>query len=315
MPKPAQKRQKARESGEDLVHLYLEDIRRHQLLTKNDEVRLARRIEAGAAARVELHGDVSRARQRELERIVLDAEDATRQFVNSNLRLVVSIARKYQGSGVPLLDLIQEGNLGLIHAVGKFDWRKGFKFSTYATWWIRQAIQRGIATSGRTIRLPAHAGERLARVVKARERLELELGREPLAAELAAEADLTEAQLDEVLRLASGVRSLSETVGHDSGTELGDLLADPRALEPFTEAAATFFAARLERILAPLEADERAVVRLRFEMDGRAPLRVEEIAQHLGLTPDAVRRLEGRAFAKLRHPCIGQELRDLLAAG
>jgi RNA polymerase sigma factor (sigma-70 family) len=315
VPKPAQKRQKGTESGEDLVHLYLEDIGRHQLLTKDDEVRLAGRIEAGVAARAELRDDVTRARRRELERIVADAEEATRQFVNANLRLVVSIARKYQASGLPLLDLIQEGNLGLIHAVGKFDGRKGFKFSTYATWWIRQAIQRGIANSGRTIRLPAHAGERLARMAKARERLAGELGREPQAAELAAEADLTESQLEELLRLASGVRSLSETVGHDSDTELGDLLADPRALDPFTEVAETMLTARFEGLLAPLEPDERAVIRLRMGMDGGAPLRVEEAAEHLGLAPDTVRRLEGRALAKLRHPCAGQDLRDLLAAG
>lgn len=152
-------------------------------------------------------------------------------------------------------------------------------------------------------------------MVKARERLEAELGRAPLAAELAAEADLSESQLAEVLRLASGIRSLSETMGEDSDTELGDLLADPRAPEPFAEAAETLLAARLERILAALDPDEREVVRLRFGTDRSAPLRVEEVADHLGLPPDTVRRLEGRALAKLRHPCSAQDLRDLLAAG
>ena len=165
---------------EDLVRLYLTDIGQYMLLTKDDEVRLAKQIEAGKAAIEELDQvgkDLTAAKKRELRRAAREGEDAERAFVQSNLRLVVSIAKKYQASGLPLLDLIQEGNLGLMHAVEKFDWRKGFKFSTYATWWIRQAITRGIANTGRTIRLPVHAGDTLARLQKARSRLELKLGR------------------------------------------------------------------------------------------------------------------------------------------
>ncbi|HEU5448182.1 MAG TPA: sigma-70 family RNA polymerase sigma factor, partial [Acidimicrobiia bacterium] len=164
---------------EDLVRLYLTDIGQYPLLTKDDEVRLAQAIEGGNAARTELEkgSSISASKKRELRRSVTEGEQAQRTFVQSNLRLVVSIAKKYQASGLPLLDLIQEGNLGLMHAVEKFDWRKGFKFSTYATWWIRQAITRGIANTGRTIRLPVHAGDTLARLQKARARLELKLGR------------------------------------------------------------------------------------------------------------------------------------------
>ena len=179
---------------EDLVRLYLTDIGQYTLLTKDDEVRLAKAIEAGneATAELESGNDLSGAKKRELRRTARKGEEAERQFVQSNLRLVVSIAKKYQASGLPLLDLIQEGNLGLMHAVEKFDWRKGFKFSTYATWWIRQAITRGIANTGRTIRLPVHAGDTLARLQKARSRLELKFGRPSTLSELAREVEMPE---------------------------------------------------------------------------------------------------------------------------
>ena len=176
----ARVRNRTERDNEDLVRLYLEDIGRHQLLTKDDEARLAQDIEAGKAARETLDTvdkGLTRTEKRDLQRLVRKGEDAQRQFVQSNLRLVVSIAKRYQASGMPLLDLVQEGNLGLIHAVEKFDWRKGFKFSTYATWWIRQAIQRGIANAGRTIRLPVHAADNLARLQKERAGLEARLGR------------------------------------------------------------------------------------------------------------------------------------------
>ena len=179
---------------EDLVRLYLTDIGQYTLLTKDDEVRLAKAIEAGKAATAELESgaELTAAKKRELRKAQREGEDAERGFVQSNLRLVVSIAKKYQASGLPLLDLIQEGNLGLMHAVEKFDWRKGFKFSTYATWWIRQAITRGIANTGRTIRLPVHAGDTLARLQKARSRLELKLGRPATLSELAKEVEMPE---------------------------------------------------------------------------------------------------------------------------
>ncbi|MFZ9421784.1 MAG: sigma-70 family RNA polymerase sigma factor, partial [Ilumatobacteraceae bacterium] len=189
---------------EDLVRLYLTDIGQYVLLTKDDEVRLAKEIEEGKAAEKQLENSarMSATRKRELRKVVRLGTRAERQFVQSNLRLVVSIAKKYQASGLPLLDLIQEGNLGLMHAVEKFDWRKGFKFSTYATWWIRQAITRGIANTGRTIRLPVHAGDTLARLQKARSRLELKFGRPATLAELAAEVEMPEDKVTEALRFA-----------------------------------------------------------------------------------------------------------------
>src|SRR5947207_1896838 len=178
--KPLKARREDRDY-EDLVRLYLEDVGRHDLLTKDDEIRLAQTIEAGVAAQQQLDTAkrVTPTQRRQLKRGIRHGEEAHRQFVNSNLRLVVSIAKKYQSSGLPLLDIVQEGNLGLIHAVDKFDWRKGFKFSTYATWWIRQAIQRGIANSARVIRLPVHAGDMLTALLKLRAQLEGTLGRTP----------------------------------------------------------------------------------------------------------------------------------------
>src|SRR4051794_12649540 len=193
------------EREQDLVRLYLDEIGRHELLTKDDEVRLAQAIEAGREARAELAqgGKFPRGRRQELLRAADAGEAATQTFVNANLRLVVSIAKKYQSTGLPLLDLIQEGNLGLIHAVEKFDWRKGFKFSTYATWWIRQAMQRGVANTARVIRLPVHAGDTLARVMKVRAQLESELGRTPTIAEVAASAGLPLEKVVEVHSYAS----------------------------------------------------------------------------------------------------------------
>ncbi|MGH3851761.1 MAG: sigma-70 family RNA polymerase sigma factor, partial [Pseudonocardiaceae bacterium] len=213
---------------EDLVRLYLTDIGQYPLLTKDDEVRLAKAIEAGNEARgaIEAAGTLAQARRRELRRTAQEGMNAQRTFVQSNLRLVVSIAKKYQASGLPLLDLIQEGNLGLMHAVEKFDWRKGFKFSTYATWWIRQAITRGIANTGRTIRLPVHAGDTLARLQKARSRLELKLGRPATLSELSAEVEMTEEKVTEALRFAAEPLSLSEPLREDGDAELGDVVED-----------------------------------------------------------------------------------------
>jgi len=304
------------ETEEDLVRLYLDDIGKHDLLTKDDEARLAQAIEAGTAAAAELRSGakLTAARKRALNREVRAGDEASRQFVNANLRLVVSIAKKYQASGLPLLDLIQEGNLGLIHAVEKFDWRKGFKFSTYATWWIRQAIQRGIANSARTIRLPVHAGDQLMRIKKGRDRLEGELGRAPTLAELADEAEMTEAQVAEILRAGSDVRSLSEHLGDDSDTELGDMLADPGAPAPFEEVAGRLMGDEVDKLLAPLEERERMVLRLRYGLDRGEPRTVGEVAEHVQLSPERVRQIETRALSKLRHPCTDSGARDLLLA-
>ncbi len=232
---------------EDLVRLYLTDIGQYPLLTKEDEVRLAQKIENGVEAREKLATEEKRtaAEKRELNRLDRSGARAEKKFVQSNLRLVVSIAKKYQASGLPLLDLIQEGNLGLMHAVEKFDWRKGFKFSTYATWWIRQAITRGIANTGRTIRLPVHAGDTLARLQKARTRLELKYGRPATLTELAADVEMPEEKITEALRFANEPLSLSEPLREDGDAELGDVVEDRGAASPFEVAATSLLPAEI----------------------------------------------------------------------
>jgi RNA polymerase sigma factor (sigma-70 family) len=300
---------------EDLVRLYLTDIGQYPLLTKDDEVRLAQAIEAGNEARggLEVAKDLTPARKRELRKQLREGEDAERTFVQSNLRLVVSIAKKYQASGLPLLDLIQEGNLGLMHAVEKFDWRKGFKFSTYATWWIRQAITRGIANTGRTIRLPVHAGDTLARLQKARARLELKLGRPATLAELSAEVEMPEDKVTEALRFAAEPLSLSEPLREDGDAELGDVVEDRSAESPFEVAATALLPEEIARLLSPLDEREREILKLRFGLDRGEPRTLEEVGEHFNLTRERIRQIEARAMSKLRHPSSDTGARDLLA--
>ncbi|MDG2428800.1 MAG: sigma-70 family RNA polymerase sigma factor [Acidimicrobiales bacterium] len=301
---------------EDLVRLYLTDIGQYPLLTKEGEVRLAQQIEAGTEAQAELadKGDgLAPARRRELKRNLKRGEEAERTFVQSNLRLVVSIAKKYQASGLPLLDLIQEGNLGLMHAVEKFDWRKGFKFSTYATWWIRQAITRGIANTGRTIRLPVHAGDTLARLQKARSRLELKFGRQATLAELSAEVEMPEEKVTEALRFAAEPLSLSEPLRDDGDAELGDVVEDRAAESPFEVAATSLLPEEISRLLAPLDTREREILKLRFGLDRGEPRTLEEVGEHFNLTRERIRQIEARAMSKLRHPSSDTGARDLLA--
>ena len=309
-------KERVERDDEDLVRLYLTDIGQYALLTKDDEVDLAQRIEAGAAARAELavgRGKLTTAQRRQLRRTSSDGEAAERRFVQSNLRLVVSIAKKYQASGLPLLDLIQEGNLGLMHAVEKFDWRKGFKFSTYATWWIRQAITRGIANTGRTIRLPVHAGDTLARLQKARSRLELEKGRPATVAELSEAVEMAEDKVLEALRFATEPLSLSEPLREDGDAELGDVVEDRAATSPFESAASSMLPAEIQRLLAPLDDRERSILALRFGLDRGEPRTLEEVGEHFNLTRERIRQIEARAMSKLRHPSAENGARDLLA--
>ena len=301
---------------EDLVRLYLTDIGQYTLLTKEDEVRLAKAIEAGKLAQGEMEGakTLTATKRRELRKAIREGEVAERAFVQSNLRLVVSIAKKYQASGLPLLDLIQEGNLGLMHAVEKFDWRKGFKFSTYATWWIRQAITRGIANTGRTIRLPVHAGDTLARLQKARSRLELKFGRPATLAELAKEVEMPEDKVTEALRFAAEPLSLSEPLREDGDAELGDVVEDRSAESPFEVAATALLPEEIQRLLAPLDEREREILRLRFGLDGSGEGRtLEEVGEHFNLTRERIRQIEARAMSKLRHPSSDTGARDLLS--
>jgi RNA polymerase sigma factor (sigma-70 family) len=301
---------------EDLVRLYLEDVGRHDLLTKDDEIRLAQAIEGGIAATEELNTKkrLTPTQRRALRRKIREGEEAHRQFVNSNLRLVVSIAKKYQSSGLPLLDIVQEGNLGLIHAVDKFDWRKGFKFSTYATWWIRQAIQRGIANSARVIRLPVHAGDMLSALLKLRAQLEGTLGRTPTLAELAAEAELPLDKVVEVLRYSVDTVSLDEPIREDGDAELGDFVEDRNATAPFDAAATALLPGEVAKVLACLDDRERTILTLRFGLDGGGERTLEEVAEFFGLTRERIRQIEARAMSKLRHPSADVGARELLEA-
>jgi RNA polymerase sigma factor (sigma-70 family) len=307
--------QRSDSDEEDLVRLYLKDIGKHALLTKDDEARLGQLIETAAAAREEIlnnTGELTAARKRKLRTEIKAGDEATQIFIQANLRLVVSIAKKYQASDLPLLDLVQEGNLGLIHAVEKFDYRKGFKFSTYATWWIRQAIARGIANTGRTIRLPVHAGDQLSRLKKARVNLELQMGRRPTLGELAKELDMPERQVAEILRYATEPLSLSDPLREDSDAELGDIVEDRNAVSPFDAAAEALLPAELERLLAPLDEREREILRLRFGLDRGEPRTLEEVGESFNLTRERIRQIEARAMSKLRHPASDTGARELL---
>ncbi|MDQ3107151.1 MAG: sigma-70 family RNA polymerase sigma factor [Actinomycetota bacterium] len=288
---------------EDLVRLYLTDIGRHTLLSKDDEAALAEARLVGLEAAEELrNSSPTPARKRQLRRLVADGEAAELRFVQANLRLVVSIAKKYQASGVPLLDLVQEGNLGLMHAVEKFDHRKGFKFSTYATWWIRQAITRGIANTGRSIRLPVHAGDMVKQLQRTRAELEDQLGRGPTTSEL---AEAMGEPFDKVRTLLSHLSepvSLSSPLREDSDGELGDIVGDESAVSPEEAMLEAALVGEVEKILAPLEDRERTILRLRYGLDGGEPRTLDDVGAHFSLTRERIRQIEAKAMSKLRHP-------------
>jgi RNA polymerase sigma factor (sigma-70 family) len=299
----------------DLVRVYLNEIGKVALLTAADEVELAKRIEAGlyASHLLTSPNDFTAAKKRDLRAIVIDGERAKDHLLRANLRLVVSLAKRYTGHGMPFLDLIQEGNLGLIRAVEKFDYTKGFKFSTYATWWIRQAISRAMADQSRTIRLPVHLVEQVNKLQRIRREMNQELGREANHAELAHELDITEERVRELIDLSRDLVSLDQTVGADDDASLGDFIADERAsaaAESVVEGG--LMRAQLQGVLDTLDTREAAVVRMRYGLDGGQPKTLDEIGRAFKLSRERIRQIERETMAKLRHPSRSQILRDYL---
>jgi RNA polymerase sigma factor (sigma-70 family) len=310
MPRPA----RTRVADTDDLNLYLRQAGQYDLLSKSDEQALARRIEDGVAAQRQLEAAeaLTPSERKALRRAVRSGHEAHRSFVEANLRLVVSIAKRYQRSGVPLLDLIQEGNLGLIHAVDKFEWRRGFKFSTYATWWIRQSISRGIANTGRTVRLPIHVADRLAHLQNVRLELEARLGRRASIMELADELEVSPSKVSETLQIATEPLSLSQPVGEDGDAEIGDLVADRSAISPFEATVSALLPRDAARVLGKLSERERLVITLRFGLDRGEPRTLEEVGDHFQLTRERIRQIEAKALTKLRHPVFNVDVRDLI---
>ena len=294
----------------DTLGAYLREIGRFSLLTAEREVHLAKQIEAGERADKHLTTRGPRTtKRRDYERLRRDGDRARDEMIQANLRLVVSMARRYRWTGIPLLDLIQEGNIGLMRGVGKYDWRKGFKFSTYATWWIRQAIQRGVADRGRVIRLPVHIHDLLLRVGRTRVELKSQLGREPTDEEVARSAWLPVDRVQELRGVASHVLSLQTPVGEDGDATLGEFVPDESAGLRYDEVLAGIGRDEMMKVLTTLNDRERRIIALRFGLTGEEPMTLEEVGKLFGLTRERIRQLEAKALAKLRHPSRSAALR------
>jgi RNA polymerase primary sigma factor len=295
----------------DLVRIYLREIGRVPLLTAEEEVELAKSIEAGLFAEEKLANVVSRLAFPELGDLVWEGTRAKQRLIEANLRLVVSIAKRYVGRGMLFLDLIQEGNLGLIRAVEKFDYTKGYKFSTYATWWIRQAITRAIADQARTIRIPVHMVETINKLVRVQRQLHQDLGREPAPEEIALEMDLPIDRVIEIQRIAQEPVSLQSPIGEED-SDLGDFIEDADAVVPMEAAAFIMLQDQLEEILATLSEREQRIIQLRFGLADGHPRTLEEVGREFGVTRERIRQIESKTLAKLRHPTRAQILRDYL---
>jgi RNA polymerase primary sigma factor len=304
-----------RATTSDLVRIYLREIGRVPLLTAEDEVELAKCIEAGLFAEdilsggFELQGQAGRG---ELELLMEEGVRAKQRLIEANLRLVVSIAKRYIGRGLVFLDLIQEGNLGLIRAVEKFDYTKGYKFSTYATWWIRQAITRAMADQARTIRIPVHMVEVINKLARVQRQMLQDLGREPTPEELAAELDMTPEKVIEVQKYGREPISLHTPLGEDGDSEFGDLIEDSEAIQPGEAVSFTLLQEQLHSVLDTLSEREAGVVSMRFGLTDGQPKTLDEIGKVYGVTRERIRQIESKTMSKLRHPSRSQVLRDYL---
>ncbi len=298
---------------DDMVGLYLKEVGRIPLLTAEEEVELAKRIEAGREARAELaRGNVSPKRREELRRIIEDGWKAREKLITANSRLVISVAKKYVGRGVPFLDLIQEGNIGLIRATKKFDYRRGHKFSTYATWWIRQAVTRAIADQGRTIRVPVHMGDQINKLLRTQHQLTQKLGREPTVEELAEELGIPPKKVEYMMQVARHPLSLEMPTDDEENAVLGDFIKDEGAQAPDENAAQVMLREQLEKILSELPPREVRILQLRYGLlDGHA-YTLEEVGRKMGVTRERVRQIEAQALARLRRPEIKRLLREYL---
>ena len=304
-------------SIEDPVRMYLKEIGKVPLLNAEQEIDLARAMEAGADAQEKLDADkdkneLSDKEKKELDQLIYEGEEAKKRLAEANLRLVVSIAKRYVGRGMLFLDLIQEGNLGLIKAVEKFDFRKGFKFSTYATWWIRQAITRAIADQARTIRIPVHMVETINKLIRVSRQLLQELGREPLPEEIAAAMNMPVERVREILKISQEPVSLETPIGEEEDSHLGDFIQDDNVPVPADAAAFTLLKEQLVEVLGTLTEREQKVLRLRFGLDDGRARTLEEVGKEFNVTRERIRQIEAKALRKLRHPSRSRKLKDYL---
>jgi RNA polymerase primary sigma factor len=298
---------------DDTIGLYLKEVSRVPLLTADEEVALAQRIERGRMAREELaRGNASPRRRTELRRLIEDGWSAREHLITANSRLVISVAKKYMGRGVPFLDLIQEGNIGLIRATKKFDYRRGHKFSTYATWWIRQAVTRAIADQGRTIRVPVHMGDQINKLLRVQHQLTQRLGREPSVEELAEALDVPPKKVENMIQVARRPLSLETPTDDEEDSVLGDFIEDDEAPPPDDTATYNLLKEHLGEVLNGLPPREVRILQLRYGLlDGQA-YTLEEVGRKMGVTRERVRQIEAQALSRLRHPTIRRKLRDYL---
>jgi RNA polymerase primary sigma factor len=299
---------------DDSISLYLKEIGRIPLLTAEQEVSLAKRMEAGRNARRRLSkdGKLLAEEHQHLRELVKDGQAAQEHLIKANSRLVVSVAKKYVGRGVPFLDLIQEGNIGLIRAVKKFDYRRGYKFSTYATWWIRQAVTRAIADQGRTIRVPVHMYEQINRLARVSRQLVQELSRDPTVAEIAEELGVSPKKVERIIKVSRRPLSLEMPVGEEEDSFLGDFIEDDEASSPIDEASLQLLREQINDIFSSLTPREVRILQLRFGLVDGYSYTLEEVGKKFGVTRERIRQIEAQALGRLRHPSRSRKLRDFL---